>query len=156
MRAIDQFDEKVSLFGRELASYQADFYAKVQIGSDGEWQKSETYQDQNRVDNMFTAHRVMSNTASGIIPIKISLFDSDTGFDDRADINPTLGQSDLHLDFNTLTGEITGSGLTRPGISVRREGELIIVSGANDANGRKDQGNSRAEIAFRVTRQLVV
>jgi hypothetical protein len=151
VRAIDDFDRKVSVGGYVNRSYMADFYAKVQIGSDGEWQKSQVYQDQNVVNNMFAANRVMSNTRDGIVPIKISLYDQDALKDDQADINPALGHSGLHLDFNTRTGEITGNG-----VRSRREGDLIIVSGALDGSGRKDRGDSRAEIAFRITRQPVV
>jgi hypothetical protein len=151
VRAIDDFDPKVSIGGYANRSYMADFYAKVQIGSDSEWQKSQVYQDQNVVNNMFVANRVMSNTRDGIVPIKIALYDQDALIDDQADINPALGHSGLHLDFNTRTGEITGNG-----VRSRREGDLIIVSGALDGAGRKDQGNSRAEIAFRITRQPLV
>ncbi len=71
-----------------------------------------------------------------IIPIAIALFEQDIRKSTTADISPNANQRDLRLIYDTLTGEISGKGLT-----VRKEGQHITVQG--------DQ-KPRARITFEV------
>ena len=76
-----------------------------------------------------------------LIDFSISLREDDPRNDDHADINPISGLRNLSLVYDTLTGEVSGQGL-----SVHKEGEKITVQG-NEA--------PRARITFEVKYETI-
>ncbi|MEM6451818.1 MAG: hypothetical protein AAF703_16070 [Cyanobacteria bacterium P01_D01_bin.105] len=61
----------------------------------------------------------------------IALFEQDIRKSTTADISPNAEESELHLSYDTLTGEISGKGLT-----MRREGQHITVQGNQKPRAR--------------------
>jgi Ca2+-binding RTX toxin-like protein len=120
IQAIDSFDGRFEIEG------DPDFYTKVTI--DGETRQSRTIEGRKdaRPDFTFTKDVGINKR---LIPVKISVFDSDVGSDTRADINPVKGVRDLDLTFDSLTGTFTGQG-----VSVQQNGNVVTVQGSGDSD----------------------
>lgn len=124
--AIDDFER----FGQR----QADFYYRLTVG------------DAVRVSQVFDNKDTVTFPSGGIlaekftsrvtinqrvIPIAIALFEKDIRKSTTADISPNPGENELRLSYDTLTGDISGKGLT-----VKREGQHITVQGDQKPRAR--------------------
>ena len=124
VRRIDLMDE--------APDTRADFFARVTIGD------SETTSPVIESQDNITPQWTFSHETRGeVVPIIIKLFDKDDGgFDDHCDINLRAGTKDIRINYNLVTGRITGD------VTGVRE-RLIRVHGAGDPK--------RAEIWFTVS-----
>ncbi|MEM9091047.1 MAG: hypothetical protein AAGC93_20170 [Cyanobacteria bacterium P01_F01_bin.53] len=127
--ALDDFET-----WRRGGSGEADFYYKVSI--DGIPFTSEVFDEDDdrefRGTGRFAERRIQKvDIGKRIIPFSVSLFEKDFRNDDHADINPSSALKDLALNYDTLTGEISGQG-----ISVQKEGQKITVQGNSGPKAR--------------------
>jgi hypothetical protein len=98
---------------------QADFYARVHIGSEST--RTETMSKDDFRPNWVIQHRATGN----IVPIHIRVMDDDGGMeekDDHVDINPKIGEKTLVLKYNVRTGRITGDATGRRGQTIHTRG----------------------------------
>lgn len=117
--AIDDFER----FGQR----QADFFYRLTV--DGGIRVSQVFDNKDNLTfpsvgifvEQFTRQVDINQR---FISFAIALFEQDTWSNTTADINPNAEQTALHLTYDTLTGEVSGKGLT-----VRREGQKITVQG---------------------------
>jgi hypothetical protein len=98
---------------------QADFYARVWIGSTGK--RTEVLSKDDGRPNWVVSAPVKGNT----VKIRIRLMDDDGGLeekDDHADICPKIGKKDLDLVYNLRTGRISGDVTGRRGAVIHTRG----------------------------------
>ncbi|MFB2980004.1 CARDB domain-containing protein [Microseira sp. BLCC-F43] len=104
---------------------RADFYSKVTIA--GVQQSSPTIDGKDDVSPNWQ----FIQTAGGRVPIKIELWESDTGSgDEHVDINSRTGYKDLNLTYDPLTGAIYGD-------VAGSKGQQIYSYGAGDSDRGK-------------------
>lgn len=104
---------------------RADFYSKVTIA--GVTQSSPTVDGKDDVSPNWE----FIQTTGGRVPIKIELWESDSGSgDEHVDINSRRGYKDLNLTYDPLTGAIYGD-------SYGSRGQQIYSSGAGDSDRGK-------------------
>lgn len=106
-------------------SDKADFYAEVKI--DGKSEKTNVVEN---VDDLILNRTVTKEVGKKrLIPIEIRVSDNDQfpNPDDDADINSGSSARNLSLTYDTITGQISGTG-----ISTTREGQTIVAAGTSD------------------------
>jgi len=102
----------------------AEFFSEISIA--GNNRKMAQVDDNNNPYPTNWIHTVQVNGDTAQIQIKVS---EDDGFflgTERADISPLTGQENLVLNYNLVTGQITGSGLNI------QNGDRVYVTGAGD------------------------
>lgn len=107
-----------------------DYYAKVTMS--GVERRSPTADSPDFTPNWTFRQGAAPNS---VLPIRIELWDSDTGDDDMADVNPRGAKKRIDFNYNIFTGEVTGD-------VTGRRGGTIQATGAGDSD--------RAEIWFSV------
>lgn len=104
---------------------RADFYSKVTIA--GVTQSSPTIDGKDDVSPNWQ----FIQTAGGRVPIKIELWESDSGSgDEHVDINSRAGYKDINLTYDPLTGAIYGD-------VAGNKGQQIYSYGAGDSDRGK-------------------
>ncbi|MEO0769143.1 MAG: hypothetical protein AAFY72_06860 [Cyanobacteria bacterium J06649_4] len=124
--AIDDFER--------IGQRQADFYYRLTV--DGVEHVSQIFE--NKDDVSFPSGGIFAKTFTRqvninkqAVPIAIALYEQDIRKTITADISPNAGERELHLSYDTLTGEISGKGLT-----VKREDQHITVQGNQKPRAR--------------------